>query len=115
MRILVCGDRNYTDILRIKKFLSAYPSDTILIEGEAKGADKLSRAAAVSLGWLNIEEYPAQWNIYGRGAGPIRNKKMLTEGKPDLIVWFHNDIENSKGTKNMITVAKKAGIKVVEG
>lgn len=44
---------------------------------------------------------------------PIRNKQMLDEGKPDLVLAFHTDIENSKGTKNMIYQAKKRGIKVI--
>ncbi len=114
MRILVCGDRNFKDILRIKRFLSQYPPSTVVIEGEARGADKLARSAAGQLG-LFVEQYPALWSQYGRAAGPIRNQQMLKEGKPDLVVWFHDDIENSKGTKNMIKIARKAGIEVVKG
>ena len=38
---------------------------------------------------------------------------MLNEGNPDLILAFHNDIENSKGTKNMVMQAKKRGIKTI--
>jgi hypothetical protein len=34
---------------------------------------------------------------------------MLTEGRPDTVVAFHNCISQSKGTKNMIMIAKKAG------
>ncbi len=60
----------------------------------------------------NIEalEFKADWLKEGRAAGPIRNKKMLVEGKPDLVVAFHNDIDASKGTKNMLKQAQKAGI-----
>ena len=38
---------------------------------------------------------------------------MLDESKPDLVVYFHDDIENSKGTKDMITRAEKANIPVI--
>jgi len=38
---------------------------------------------------------------------------MLDEGQPDLVVYFHDDIENSKGTKDMITRAKKDKVKVI--
>jgi len=38
---------------------------------------------------------------------------MLDEGKPDLVLAFHTDIKNSKGTKNMIQQAEKRGIKVI--
>ena len=37
---------------------------------------------------------------------------MLSEGKPDLIVAFHNDLANSKGTKDTITRALRTGIPV---
>lgn len=56
--------------------------------------------------------YFAEWNKYGKSAGPIRNKKMIDEGNPDIVIAYHDDIENSKGTKNMITQAKDKGIKV---
>ena len=35
---------------------------------------------------------------------------MIDEGKPDFVAAFHNNIDQSKGTKNMINQAKKAGI-----
>ena len=37
---------------------------------------------------------------------------MLVEGKPDIVVAFHNEIENSKGTKNMVNQALKKGLSV---
>lgn len=83
----------------------------VVIEGEALGADTLAREAAEYFG-IEVERYPANWTLYGRAAGPIRNNQMLTEGKPDLVVAFHHDIEHSKGTKNMVKQAKALGIPV---
>jgi hypothetical protein len=60
-----------------------------------------------------VYSFPADWETYGKAAGPIRNTQMLTEGNPDMVAAFHNDISKSKGTKNMIVQAKKAGIKVI--
>jgi hypothetical protein len=57
-------------------------------------------------------EYPAQWHKYGRAAGPIRNQQMLAEGKPDLVLAFHDDIDGSRGTKDMVNRARRAGVKV---
>jgi len=54
--------------------------------------------------------FPADWKSYGKGAGPIRNQLMLDEGKPDLVLAFHNDISSSRGTADMIRRAKKHGI-----
>ena len=38
---------------------------------------------------------------------------MLDEGKPNLLVAFHDALEDSKGTLNMVSRAKKVGIKVI--
>lgn len=113
MRILICGDRNYTDYKRILGFLKEYKrkhSELVVIEGGAKGADKLAKRAADELK-IPVVEYQADWLGLGRAAGPIRNQKMIDEGKPDIIVAFHDDIESSKGTKDMINRAKKLNIR----
>ena len=93
----------------IKDFLLALPKDTVIIEGEAPGADTIAREEADKIG-LVVEKYRAKWNLYGRGAGIIRNTEMRKVGKPDKVVAFHNDIGSSKGTKNMIKQSKAAGI-----
>lgn len=41
-----------------------------------------------------------------------RNKEMLEKGKPDLVVAFHENLEKSKGTKNMIMQAKAKGVPI---
>jgi hypothetical protein len=113
MKILVCGDRNWCDDITMSKFLSTFvnTNDVILIHGDARGADKMSARIGSKLGF-KVLSYPAQWNIFGKGAGPIRNHQMLAEN-PDIeeVIAFHNDIERSKGTKDMISRAKKKGIK----
>lgn len=84
----------------------------LVIEGEAPGADTLAREAAEYFG-IPVLAFPANWQKYGRAAGPIRNTEMLNEGKPDMVVAFHNDYLHSKGTKNMVEQALKRGLKVV--
>ena len=113
-RVLICGDRNYSNAELIRFWIAKLQDrsyDTV-IEGEAKGADSIARDEAEKAGLL-VDPYPASWNLYGRAAGAIRNTKMLKEGKPDLVVAFNTNIKNSKGTKNMIEQAKKAGIEVI--
>ena len=94
--------------------MKCLPKDTIIIEGEAKGADTIAWVVADILG-LAVERYPADWGSYGKAAGPRRNKQMLIEGKPDFVVWFHKNITSSKGTANMISQAEAAGINVASG
>ena len=112
MRVLVCGDRNWTDRGVIHRQLKKLPADTIIIEGEAEGADLIARSVAEELGFT-VEPYPALWYVYGRGAGPVRNKQMLDKGKPDLVLAFHDNIEESRGTKDMVMQAAKRGIETI--
>ena len=95
----------------MKSFIESLPLDTIIIEGECIGADKQSRIFAEKRG-IQVLRFPADWEKYGKGEGVIRNTQMLIEGKPDIVVAFHNDIENSKGTKNMIIQSLKIGLSV---
>lgn len=95
-----------------------------IIEGVARGADGCAHWWAESSPLHSHNEthgydtpiefvhlpYPANWNLHHKAAGPIRNQQMLDEGKPNLVVAFHNDINNSKGTQHMVKIAKKAGI-----
>ena len=110
-KLLICGDRNWTDKERIREIILGHRGiheDLVIIEGEARGADSLARDCAKELG-IPIESYPADWAQYGRVAGPIRNQQML-EAKPNVVNAFHDDIEKSKGTKDMVKRAEKAGI-----
>ena len=111
MKILCCGDRNWINGSAIRRELEKYPQDTVVIHGAARGADSIAGSIAKSLG-MQVEIYPAQWNKYGKGAGPVRNKQMLDEGKPDWVLAFHENIESSKGTKHMVKISEEAGIPV---
>lgn len=110
MTILCCGDRNWKAGYAIEARLSEYRGkDVTIIHGNAQGADRMSALIAAKLG-LSVRSFQAEWEKYGKAAGPIRNRKMLVEGKPDLVIAFHDDIRNSKGTKNMVEQAKRKGI-----
>ena len=108
MRLLICGNRYWSDKEAIKNVLVTL-SPTVLIEGEAPGADTLSRICAEEMN-IPVLKFSADWKKFGRAAGPIRNKQMLDKGKPNLVVAFHDNIAESKGTKNMLAQAKKAGV-----
>jgi len=113
MKVLICGDRNwnnYDSILRVVKRLKKKYKEVTIIEGECRGADKMAKRAAIECG-LPYVGYPAKWDKYGKKAGPVRNQQMLDCENPDMVIAFHKNIAKSKGTKDMINRAKKAGIK----
>ena len=60
---------------------------------------------------LNTECYLADWERLGRGAGPERNRRMLEQSNPDLVLAFWDG--KSRGTKHMIEIAEKAGVPVI--
>lgn len=114
MRIIVCGDRTYCDEWLVNALLDGLYENKpthpfVLIDGGAKGADHWAEEWAFKI--PDVEHYiiPADWEGRGKAAGPIRNQEMI-EMRPDLVIAFHDDIEKSKGTKDMIYRAKKAGI-----
>ena len=104
--ILICGDRNWKDVETIENFVRSLPPDTVIIHGDCRGADKIADKAAKEYG-LRVEGFSAKWEEYGRAAGPIRNKRMILEGKPDRVVAFHDDVSKSRGTADMLKQARK--------
>lgn len=108
MKVLVCGDRNWTNKSKIREELEALHNVNLIIHGAARGADTLAGKAAKELNILVIE-YPAEWSKYGKAAGIIRNRVMLDDN-PDLILAFHSHIRLSKGTADTVTEARRRGI-----
>ena len=112
LRLLVCGDRDWNNREFLYATLDAIHAETpivCIVEGEARGADRMAREWAVERG-IAFDPYPANWDKYGPAAGPIRNGEMLVNGRPQRVVAFHNDYENSRGTKDMVEKAKKAHV-----
>ncbi len=111
MKVLVCGGRDFKDFESVNEELTWLAGEHSLeiIHGGAKGADSLAGE------WARLTSTPckvfkADWAKYGRAEGPIRNKQMLIEGKPDLVIAF----PGGKGTANMVKQAREAGIEVKE-
>jgi len=105
-RILICGDRKWKDVETIENFVKSLPPDTVIIHGDCRGADKIADKAAKEQ-CLTVETFSAKWEKYGGAAGPIRNRRMLVEGKPDRVVAFHDDLSKSRGTADMLKQARK--------
>jgi hypothetical protein len=111
LRVLVCGSRNFIDVEPFDEVMDEYIGKiTTIIHGSARGADMQAHLWGLRNN-VPIEEYPADWKLHGKRAGPIRNSQMLLEGAPDLVVAFWDG--ESKGTKNMIEIAEKAGVKTI--
>lgn len=135
MRILVTGSRNWTDYAAIEQALSAYARDaspTVIQGGNGylksgracktedelllatKGADALAYQACINLGLEVVTEW-ALWDSFANVAGPKRNAKMLNwlfEDQHRIALAFHDNIDESKGTKGMLLILRRAHVPV---
>ncbi|MCG8444954.1 MAG: DUF2493 domain-containing protein [Hyphomicrobiales bacterium] len=121
MNLLVCGGRDcsrhdvwnwlernaYLEIAHATRCHSVTLEK--LIHGGARGADEGAADWGRSEG-IKVISYPANWRKHGKSAGPIRNQKMLDEGKPDIVMAF----PGGKGTADMMRRAEAAGIPVIQ-
>jgi hypothetical protein len=110
MTVLVCGGRDYTDRRRVYRLLNFNRAKiAMIVHGCARGADSMADDWAVEQ-FVPCLRVPAEWDRFGRKAGFMRNEKMLSLGKPDLVVAF----PGGAGTAMMVRLARQAGIRVVE-
>jgi hypothetical protein len=105
MKIIVAGSRDFNNrtllFNKLDEILDRYNISEI-ISGTAKGADTLGEQYAEENS-LKCTEFPAEWNLYGKGAGHKRNLLMGEYADYAIVFWDGK----SKGTKNMINTMKK--------
>jgi len=116
MRVLVCGGRNFSDRDRVFAKLNHlyYDPDVWMfeiIQGGATGADMIAKEWTKNKVGCFCWTYTADWKKYGKAAGPIRNQRMIDEGRPDICVAF----PGGKGTADIVRRCKAAGIEVIDG
>ena len=114
-KVIICGCRDFTDrdfAFRELDRCLAGRRGMELVSGHASGADYLGELYAKARG-IPCRVFPAKWNAYGRAAGPIRNREMLLyirdSDRPSVIAFWDG---RSRGTGNMIRIARDAGISV---
>lgn len=110
MRLLVCGGRDFSDTALLERILDDIHSKTpvtCLVHGAARGADTLAAQWAASRG-VPALAFQADWERDGRAAGPLRNARMLEEGRPDSVVAF----PGGRGTADMVARSRRAGLPV---
>lgn len=129
MKILVAGSRHWTDRDLIHQTLLPFAGAKIVHGGNGyyvydptvpgarravRGADAIAGEIGLSLG-CHVIVYEAVWKVFGPSAGPRRNTLMIVEEHKltepiDQAILFHEDIEHSRGTKDMRVKLDRAGI-----
>ena len=109
-KVVVAGCRDFNNYDIAKRYIDYCISDIrkkyeiVFVSGGCKGADMLGERYARENG-MTIERYPAEWDKYGRAAGPMRNKIMAQVC--DYVICFWDG--KSRGTQTMIEYAKQVG------
>lgn len=104
MKLAVVGSRDFDNYELLKKKLDKINKKspiTLFISGGAHGADHLGEM------WAEENDIPKKifkpdWDKFGRAAGIIRNKDIVTSA--EIVVAFWDG--ESRGTKNSIDLAK---------
>lgn len=110
IRTIIAGSREFIDQHRLNKvcnWIFAYKkiaySDVEIISGTCRGADIMGENFAKAYN-IPVKRFPADWKLYGRNAGNVRNRQMaeyasVTNG---VLIAFANS--RCKGTMNMINL-----------
>lgn len=119
--VIACGGRDYKDERAVRLVLDAIDRNrhlVRLIEGDARGADRLAGDWARRHPAIRHTTEPADWERDGRKrAGPIRNGRMR-----DLLVQMREQtgckagvvaFPGGDGTANMIEQAARSGIRTL--
>jgi basic membrane lipoprotein Med (substrate-binding protein (PBP1-ABC) superfamily) len=110
MKVIIAGGRTFNNYELLKNVCNQIiKKDWTIISGCASGADTLAIDYAKEFN-INYEEYPADWNLYGKSAGLIRNQQMLNTNATHLIAFWDG---KSPGTKNMINISKLKNIEII--
>lgn len=112
-RVIIAGTRTFDDYGMLCRSADYWLSEKrtkrriVIVSGAAKGADALGEQYARERGY-KLQRYPADWEKYGRAAGPIRNEVMAQNADALIAYWDGR----SPGTWNMIELARNYGLKV---
>ena len=118
--VIITGSRHWRNAAVIRKVMAALCQEIGPFKfrhGKAKGADSYGAYIAKNvLDIQDIDDYPADWDLHGNAAGPIRNREMLDteiakEGKDNIIVIAF-PLEDSKGTIDMIEYSRANNIEI---
>lgn len=118
MNIIICGSRDIEDetledidhlVGLLKSIVKLQNRDvSCVLCGEARGIDQLGKRWAKE-NQIDVKSFPADWNSYGKAAGPIRNGEMVKEADGVVAILY----PDSRGTKNCIAQAVDKGLPVV--
>ncbi len=108
LRIAIVGSRKFENLTQVIDYVNSLPDDVMIISGGAEGVDETAVMTARLRG-LDTKVFLPDWKTNGKAAGMMRNTDIVADC--DQLVAFWDG--ESKGTKDSIDKATKAGKDVV--
>jgi len=102
MKIAIVGSRNYPKLELVRQYVYGLPPTAVIVTGGARGVDQAAEEAARERG-LRVIVIRPRWDVYGRAAGPIRNREIVKHS--DMVVAFWDLV--SPGTRSSIEFARE--------
>jgi len=116
MRIIIAGSRDVENPIA-KVEMAMHEALTLwnldfhevseILSGTCRGVDRAGEVWA-KLNHVMVKQFPADWAGKGKGAGYSRNVDMANNADALVAIWDGK----SKGTKHMIDIAERKGLRV---
>ena len=107
-KVIIAGGRDFIDYSLLREKVNNILTEKrathkiVIVSGCARGADTLGMRYA-SENIFDVDEYPADWDKYGKKAGYMRNVEMAENADALIAFWDGK----SKGTQYTINYAIK--------
>lgn len=121
MKVIIAGSRPPKDLSPDERFKWSSRAHAALtravqeskftirevVSGTADGVDRIGELWA-KIHEIPVRRFPAQWNTWGKSAGYLRNCEMADNADALIAIWDGK----SRGTQNMIDIARRKGLRV---
>lgn len=108
-RVVVAGGREFTPTQPQEAYVLSLLREnqaTEIVSGGCRGADAMGVRLAGVLG-IPVKTFLADWNKYGKSAGPLRNREMAVYADLAII------LPGGRGTHSMLMEASRAGKRII--
>jgi len=114
MKVIIAGSRGFGNMDLMTTKMDSLLQGRIatgeriaIVSGTAAGADRMGETYGKLRGY-DVQQFPADWDKYGKSAGYRRNEQMAAQA--DALVAFWDG--KSRGTKHMIDMSTQKGLMV---
>lgn len=111
MRVLICAGRHYTDSRRCRQVLEAFQRlhpVRVVIHGGSQFLGAQIEDWAREIG-ADLVRYPPNWQLHGKHAERLRNRFMLADSRPDIVLA----LPGGDDTEELLAQTRTQGIQTL--